>query len=127
MRTSTPSAISWRAISNPIPLLAPVTNAIRLMPYTMPSVGIGIEETTYPGITSPSLEASACGMLAGMDRKQLADFLRSRRARVTPSDVGLPSNRRRRLPGLRREEVAHLAGISQDYYARLEQSRSPRP
>jgi transcriptional regulator with XRE-family HTH domain len=66
-------------------------------------------------------------MLAGMDRKQLADFLRTRRAKVTPQDVGLPNNRRRRLPGLRREEVAQLAGISEDYYARLEQSRSPRP
>lgn len=66
-------------------------------------------------------------MLAGMDRKQLADFLRTRRARVTPQDVGLPNNHRRRLQGLRREEVAHLAGISEDYYARLEQSRSPRP
>lgn len=66
-------------------------------------------------------------MLARMDRKQLADFLRTRRARVTPQDVGLPPNHRRRLPGLRREEVAQLAGISADYYARLEQSRSPRP
>jgi transcriptional regulator with XRE-family HTH domain len=62
-----------------------------------------------------------------MDRKQLADFLRTRRAKVTPEDVGLPNNHRRRLPGLRRQEVAHLAGISEDYYARLEQSRSPRP
>lgn len=50
-------------------------------------------------------------MLAGMDRKQLADFLRTRRARITPRDVGLPNNHRRRLPGLRREEVAQLAGI----------------
>lgn len=66
-------------------------------------------------------------MLADMDRKQLADFLRTRRARVTPRDVGLPQNHRRRIPGLRREEVAQLAGISGDYYARLEQSRSPRP
>ncbi|MEJ3746014.1 helix-turn-helix transcriptional regulator [Actinomycetes bacterium KLBMP 9797] len=62
-----------------------------------------------------------------MDRRQLADFLRSRRARVGPQDVGLAAGGRRRTPGLRREEVARLAGISVDYYARLEQARGPRP
>jgi transcriptional regulator with XRE-family HTH domain len=62
-----------------------------------------------------------------MDRRQLADFLRSRRAGVSPADVGLPAGPRRRTPGLRREEVARLAGISVDYYARLEQARGPRP
>ncbi|WP_173158384.1 helix-turn-helix transcriptional regulator [Phytohabitans suffuscus] len=62
-----------------------------------------------------------------MDRRQLADFLRSRRAGVRPADVGLPDGPRRRTPGLRREEVARLAGISVDYYARLEQARGPRP
>jgi transcriptional regulator with XRE-family HTH domain len=62
-----------------------------------------------------------------MDRRQLADFLRTRRARITPQDVGLPSNHRRRTPGLRREEVAQLAGMSVDYYTRLEQARGPHP
>lgn len=62
-----------------------------------------------------------------MDRRQLAEFLRSRRARVQPSDVGLSAGSRRRTPGLRREEVSRLAGISVDYYARLEQARGPRP
>lgn len=62
-----------------------------------------------------------------MDRRQLAEFLRSRRARVLPADVGLPAGARRRTPGLRREEVARLAGISVDYYARMEQGRGPRP
>lgn len=62
-----------------------------------------------------------------MDRADLADFLRSRRARVRPTDVGLPPGTRRRTPGLRREEVARLAGISVDYYTRLEQARGPRP
>ncbi|HZC26097.1 MAG TPA: helix-turn-helix transcriptional regulator, partial [Actinopolymorphaceae bacterium] len=62
-----------------------------------------------------------------MDRRQLAEFLRSRRARVQPDDVGLAAGTRRRTPGLRREEVARLAGISVDYYARLEQARGPRP
>jgi transcriptional regulator with XRE-family HTH domain len=62
-----------------------------------------------------------------MDRRELADFLRSRRERITPADVGLPAGRRRRTPGLRREEVAQLAYISTEYYARLEQARAPRP
>jgi transcriptional regulator with XRE-family HTH domain len=62
-----------------------------------------------------------------MDRAQLAEFLRARRGRVQPADVGLPAGARRRTPGLRREEVARLAGISVDYYTRLEQGRGPHP
>ncbi|MFD7645608.1 helix-turn-helix transcriptional regulator [Kitasatospora sp. NPDC059795] len=55
---------------------------------------------------------------------ELGEFLRLRRARIQPSDVGLPEfGRRRRVPGLRREEVAQLAGVSVDYYVRLEQGR----
>ncbi|MFB7945620.1 helix-turn-helix transcriptional regulator [Kitasatospora phosalacinea] len=55
---------------------------------------------------------------------ELGEFLRQRRARIQPSDVGLPElGRRRRVPGLRREEVAQLAGVSVDYYVRLEQGR----
>ncbi|MFD4875172.1 helix-turn-helix transcriptional regulator [Streptomyces sp. NPDC058420] len=55
----------------------------------------------------------------------IGDFLRSRRARIQPEEVGLPSHGRRRVPGLRREEVAQLAGVSVDYYIRLEQGRGP--
>ncbi|MFJ1548393.1 helix-turn-helix transcriptional regulator [Streptomyces sp. NPDC088246] len=56
----------------------------------------------------------------------LGDFLRSRRARIQPEDVGLNAyGGRRRVPGLRREEVAQLAGVSVDYYIRLEQGRGP--
>ncbi|MEV6978628.1 helix-turn-helix transcriptional regulator [Kitasatospora sp. NPDC093806] len=62
-----------------------------------------------------------------MDRPGLADFLTRRRAGLTPADVGLPPGARRRTPGLRREEVAQLAGLSVDYYARLEQRRGPQP
>ncbi|MEV5826974.1 helix-turn-helix transcriptional regulator [Spirillospora sp. NPDC052242] len=62
-----------------------------------------------------------------MDRQELAAFLRSRRERITTADVGLPAGRRRRTPGLRREEVAQLAYISPEYYTRLEQARAPRP
>lgn len=62
-----------------------------------------------------------------MDRPELADFLRRTRERLRPSDVGLPTGPRRRTPGLRREEVALLAGMSTDYYMRLEQARGPQP
>lgn len=62
-----------------------------------------------------------------MDRQEMASFLRSRRARIRPADVGLPGGTRRRTPGLRREEVAQLAGMSVDYYIRLEQGRGPHP
>jgi transcriptional regulator with XRE-family HTH domain len=62
-----------------------------------------------------------------VNRAELADFLRRGRARLDPSDVGLAPGARRRTPGLRREEVAQLAGMSVDYYTRLEQSRGPRP
>lgn len=60
-------------------------------------------------------------------RDEMAAFLRGRRARVQPADVGLPAGPRRRTPGLRRQEVAQLAGMSVDYYVRLEQGRGPRP
>lgn len=57
-------------------------------------------------------------------RAELSEFLRSRRARLRPEDTGLPVfGGRRRVPGLRREELAQLAGVSVDYYVRLEQGR----
>ncbi|MFK4107305.1 helix-turn-helix transcriptional regulator [Streptomyces sp. NPDC002176] len=62
-----------------------------------------------------------------MDRDELAAFLRDRRERIGPAEVGLPAGPRRRTPGLRREEVAQLAFISTEYYTRLEQARGPRP
>jgi transcriptional regulator with XRE-family HTH domain len=59
---------------------------------------------------------------------ELKQFLRSRRDRVTPADAGLSGGpARRRVPGLRREELAALAGVSTDYYMRLEQGRNVRP
>jgi transcriptional regulator with XRE-family HTH domain len=56
-------------------------------------------------------------------REQLRDFLRSRRARLTPGDVGIPAVGKRRTPGLRREEVAVLAGVGVSWYTWLEQGR----
>ncbi|MFF9090571.1 helix-turn-helix transcriptional regulator [Streptomyces sp. NPDC014991] len=57
----------------------------------------------------------------------LACFLRTRRSRVDPVAVGIPVDSRRRVEGLRREEVAHLSGVSVDYYVRLEQGRATQP
>ncbi|MET1071020.1 MAG: helix-turn-helix transcriptional regulator [Umezawaea sp.] len=61
------------------------------------------------------------------DRAGLADFLRRRRLALRPADVGLPEGVRRRTAGLRREEVAQLAGVSTDHYTRLEQARGSAP
>ncbi|MFF1281533.1 helix-turn-helix transcriptional regulator [Streptomyces sp. NPDC058299] len=57
----------------------------------------------------------------------LAGFLRTRRSRVDPAAAGIPTGSRRRVEGLRREEVAHLSGVSVDYYVRLEQGRATQP
>ncbi|MFJ4807380.1 helix-turn-helix transcriptional regulator [Streptomyces longwoodensis] len=62
-----------------------------------------------------------------IDRAGLAAFLRRRRERLQPEDVGLPRGQRRRTTGLRREEVAALCHMSTDYYARLERARGPQP
>jgi len=66
-------------------------------------------------------------MTANPRRGEFGDFLRSRREKLSPQAVGLPSGRRRRTPGLRREEVAELAGIGVDWYTRLEQGRTVNP
>lgn len=65
--------------------------------------------------------------MTDLNRGGLGDFLRSRRERLTPEAVGLTHGRRRRTPGLRREEVAELAGIGTDWYSRLEQGRAVKP
>ncbi|MEV6978637.1 helix-turn-helix transcriptional regulator [Kitasatospora sp. NPDC093806] len=57
----------------------------------------------------------------------LAGFLRTRRSRVDPAAAGIATDSRRRVEGLRREEVAHLSGVSVDYYVRLEQGRATQP
>ncbi|MEU7333751.1 helix-turn-helix transcriptional regulator [Streptomyces parvus] len=59
--------------------------------------------------------------------RELGRFLRSRRSHVTPESAGVPALGRRRVPGLRREEVAGLAGVSTVYYTRLEQGRATNP
>ena len=62
------------------------------------------------------------------EQTELGRFLRTRRAGVRPDDVGLPAGPgTRRTPGLRREELATLAGVSIDYYTRLERGKETRP
>jgi transcriptional regulator with XRE-family HTH domain len=74
-----------------------------------------------------SMQRSDLSRTGGLNRDEVAAFLRAHRARRLPGDVGLPDGARRRTPGLRRQEVAQLAGMSVDYYIRLEQARGPRP
>jgi transcriptional regulator with XRE-family HTH domain len=75
-------------------------------------------------MTAPGAQAQTP---AARRLSELGGFLRSRRARLQPADVGLPDGSRRRTPGLRREEVAQLAGVSPTYYSFLEQGRDVRP
>src|SRR5581483_5796227 len=82
---------------------------------------------TPGGSAAPWLARTAAGTMDGMQRAELADFLRRRRLAIRPGDVGLADGPRRRTTGLRREEVAMLAGMSTDYVVRLEQGRSSQP
>ena len=74
-------------------------------------------------VTAPPSASADAGSLR---RRELAAFLRSRRERITPEQVGLPPAGRRRTPGLRREEVAQLAGVGVTWYTWLEQGRDIR-
>jgi len=81
-----------------------------------------------PTVSTPLAEhpRPPVAVLAASRRQELADFLRSRRERITPEQVGLPSGGRRRTPGLRREEVALLSGLGVTWYTWLEQGRDIR-
>ncbi|MGW0080591.1 helix-turn-helix domain-containing protein [Streptomyces sp. NPDC003393] len=76
-----------------------------------------------PDSTNAPAASTGADARGGLDRRaELSEFLRTRRARLQPEDVGLPHyGRHRRVPGLRREELAQLAGVSVAYYTRLEQ------
>ena len=80
------------------------------------------DRRSYPPWPAPS---HAGGVRT--NRAELARALKRARGRVRPEDVGLPAGLHRRVPGLRREELAMLAGISVDYVVRLEQARGPQP
>ena len=87
-----------------------------------PAAGKGLRYHVPP---VPVPEPLGAGSVAAVDnRREISEFLTSRRGRVRPQDSGLPAHdARRRVPGLKREEVALLAGVSVDYYARLERGR----
>ncbi len=79
-----------------------------------------------PTVLLEAPQGIPASVLAASRRRELADFLRSRRERITPEQVGLPSGGRRRTPGLRREEVALLSGLGVTWYTWLEQGRDIR-
>jgi transcriptional regulator with XRE-family HTH domain len=89
--------------ARPVPEAPPLSE-------TQPDTEAGLRDATLPDI-------------AALRRREMADFLRSRRERIAPEDVGLPPAPRRRTPGLRREEVATLAGVGITWYTWLEQGR----
>jgi transcriptional regulator with XRE-family HTH domain len=72
----------------------------------------------------PLVPGRGVGETGGVDLGELGGFLKSRRDRIRPADVGLPAGPRRRVPGLRRDEVAQLAGASVDYYIEVERGRA---
>ena len=124
--TSTPSRARCRAVLRPMPRLPPVMRAILVM-ATIVGPRRPHQRSLQPGTSCPWLRARRGAIMEGMDRDGLADFLRRRRAALQPEDVGLGPGRRRRTPGLRREEVAALAHMSTDFYTRLEQGRGLAP
>lgn len=81
----------------------------------------------FLGVPHPGTAARRSLPSDGVTGSELGEYLRARRAQVTPADVDLPTTGQRRVAGLRREEVALLAGLSVDYYTRLEQGRERRP
>src|SRR6202453_1027331 len=84
------------------------------------------QEPGYPSSDGTRLAVGNWGMMGSVSdvrREELAAFLRSRRERISPEDVGLPPGSRRRTSGLRREEVAQLAGVGVTWYTWLEQGR----
>jgi hypothetical protein len=74
------------------------------------------------------IHISHAGLVRRIHRRRGQEFLRIRRGRIGPADVGLPTGPgMRRTSGLRREELATLAGVSMDYYTRIEQGRETAP
>ncbi|WP_185842485.1 helix-turn-helix transcriptional regulator [Streptomyces sp. WAC 06725] len=80
-------------------------------------------ETVQPQTVKPETAQQSTPTEGAVRRGELAAFLRSRRERITPEQVGLPRGARRRTPGLRREEVAHLSAVGVTWYTWLEQAR----
>ena len=83
--------------------------------------------TGRPTLSNPGPRRGSDTGRVSQQSNELGRYLRARRAMVGPRDVGLPAMPRRRVDGLRREEVAELVGLSTDYYVRLEQGRAQHP
>jgi transcriptional regulator with XRE-family HTH domain len=89
--------------------------------------GVILVSMTPPTAQTPPTQYNGASTRNGEKRRdELADFLRNKRASITPDEVGLPNGGRRRTPGLRREEVAQLAGVGATWYTWLEQGRDVR-
>src|SRR3954469_1086861 len=126
IQTSWPASSRRRAVSRPRPLLAPVIKVV-VMLLMLRATAPRQKRTLVPGTGRATIRAAPCAIMVAMDHDELAGCLRTWRDRLAPEDVGLPAGGRRRAPGLRREEVAQLAGLSLDYLARLEQGRASNP
>src|SRR5579859_635340 len=88
---------------------------------------VDMPPNTFNGDAGPSVRSNRPQVGNGDRRRaELADFLRTKRASIKPEDVGLRGSGRRRTPGLRREEVAQLAGVGTTWYTWLEQGRDVR-
>jgi transcriptional regulator with XRE-family HTH domain len=91
---------------------------------------VGVMRSGCATVEAATRRASILGLApppSDARRTELADFLKHRRAQVTPESAGLEANGRRRTPGLRREEVAQLAGVGVSWYTWLEQGRDIKP
>jgi transcriptional regulator with XRE-family HTH domain len=95
----------------------------------MEAARVGQQILCYPGIDPAMIGGMTLSPSASDDirQRELGAFLRSRRERLSPTDAGLPAGARRRTPGLRREEVAMVAGVGTTWYTWLEQGRDIRP
>src|SRR3954454_7832298 len=118
--------MSRRAVSKPRPLFAPVMSVV-VMPSSLLRRGPVSQKTLLPGTGGTRhIRGRRCS-LRSMAVTELGQALRRWRDRVPPDAAGLPSGGHRRAAGLRREELALLAGISVDYVTRLEQGRAANP
>ena len=107
-----------------MPLLAPVTIAIRFV-VVMPRVNrVPVRRARRCEYLAPGPPWRHDGIVSA---RALAEFLRDRRSRLRPADLGIASITRRRTPGLRREEVAERSRMSTEYYTQLEQARGANP
>src|SRR3954451_21864230 len=128
IHTSWPSARRRRAVSRPSPLFAPVMSVF-VMRLMLRRTHPAYKRTGLPRTRRATQARAGVRHHREMPTVQdeLASCIRSWRDRVTPADAGLPAGTARRVPGLRREELAQLAGVSLDYLARLEQGRASNP